>query len=79
MPVVSKPKLDLIAGGPLPGGFDGPPPVVFRAERSGSPRRRPHALWDRVRGAMLAATIVAVVAGTFLALGYLFGEAILGG
>ena len=78
MSVAAKPKLDLATSGPLPGRLDAPPPIVFSGARR-RPRRRQSVRWNPLRSAVIAAVVVAVVIGTFLALGYLFGEAILGG
>jgi hypothetical protein len=47
-----------------------PPPVRFRHRRH---------LWERLRAAFLATVVVVIVAATFFALGYGFGEAVLGG
>lgn len=64
MTAVSRSNLDLA-----------PPPVKFNADHAQRRRR----LWGRLRAAVLTAVVVLVVAGTFLALGYVFGEAVLGG
>ena len=79
MSVAAKSKLDLATGGPLPRGLSAPPPVVFSRARPARPGRPQRALRDPLRSAVIVAIVVALVAATFLLLGYLFGEAILGG